>query len=434
MTFFRLAPSILFLILCQTVHAQEWQFYDQENSALPHSGIRQILVDSDNNKWLQIGADSISYGHVLKIDNSSEWTFYNWNNSPLPQSRISCIMLDDFDRIWVANDNGEVHILHSDEEWSQLEWPADSPWQSPIMMMAYTEEEDLLWFCGSESGLMRMDIDQQELTDLSFPFPGILFDQITSMIEDGYGNILAHSVTSTILGIYNDLDGWSASSISMGAVASHMSQSEDKIWIPGTGILHSLNTTSNEHVIDTINTSMSLRFGMEDQQDNIWIALGNSKLDPGFSPGYLAGLIRQDPEGEVVNLNEFIGSPLIYTIVEDHEGSIWIGTTEGLSIYGPISSTSNETATANEVQSALQLFPNPSAGDLHLKLPSGIAEQVSICIYNTQGKLQKKFDYPHLSDAQSPLMLRIDDLAEGTYYLLLRVSDQRWNSRFVVCH
>ncbi|WBM74458.1 T9SS type A sorting domain-containing protein [Saprospira grandis] len=91
------------------------------------------------------------------------------------------------------------------------------------------------------------------------------------------------------------------------------------------------------------------------------------------------------------------------------------------------------TATLSLVQvyQELQLFPNPSSGQLNVQLKAAPLSDGELRIYNLSGQLLKRTNWPAGQQLQA---LQLDDWPNGLYLLELHLQGESWRKRFVLTH
>jgi ligand-binding sensor domain-containing protein len=77
-----------------------WTVYTTSNSGLPNNSVRAIAFDSAGNAWI-----GTYFGGLAKFDGST-WTVYTTSNSGLPSDFVKCIDLDSMNNVWVGTDFG----------------------------------------------------------------------------------------------------------------------------------------------------------------------------------------------------------------------------------------------------------------------------------------------------------------------------------------
>jgi len=86
-----------------------WTYIHENSCELPSNNIRDIKIDSKNNKWLCTG------NGLAKFDDET-WTIYNILNSDIPNNLIETIEIDSENKKWVGTSGGGLATF-DDNEW-----------------------------------------------------------------------------------------------------------------------------------------------------------------------------------------------------------------------------------------------------------------------------------------------------------------------------
>jgi len=84
-----------------------------------------------------------------------------------------------------------------------------------------------------------------------------------------------------------------------------------------------------------------------------------------------------------------------------------------------------------QVYQKLQLFPNPSSGQLNVQLKAAPLSDGELRIYNLSGQLLKRTNWPAGQQLQA---LQLEDWPNGLYLLELHLQGESWRKRFVLTH
>lgn len=154
-----------------------WTIYDSTNSPLKYSGGREIFVDKLNNKW--IGLD---FRGLYKLENDANWTYFSPLNSGLGGTEVNKIREDNLGNLWITMSYyGLTKFSPSLNQWQN--WtPQNSGIQSGHPWGFYVDKLNTKWLGSGNNDSLG------EFNDINFKYN--LFQTNTYDIkEDILGNL-----------------------------------------------------------------------------------------------------------------------------------------------------------------------------------------------------------------------------------------------------
>lgn len=165
------------------------------------------------------------------------------------------------------------------------------------------------------------------------------------------------------------------------------------------------NLILNRIAIDSVNYNSTFTHEIfQDSKNNIWVA------DEGHLHVYGAGT-------EIVfdSSNSPLGNELSYSFFEDPNGKIWIGSPEGIVIYDPAPIHTIKDKNPAKTNSHFKIITQPHSKSLIAICNSDKPSEISLSLFNLQGKLiYKTSGFYQSGNHRIPLKI---NFAEGTYLL-----------------
>jgi len=100
-------------------------------------------------------------------------------------------------------------------------------------------------------------------------------------------------------------------------------------------------------------------------------------------------------------------------------------------VYYPYSNNTTSTNTANFVDSKLNIYPNPTAGNFSIDLQVASSEAVHLQVYNLIGQqVAEQWNYPEA--IHSTIKFNLYDLPEGVYFVEATASNMKMVKRLII--
>ncbi|MFT6952263.1 MAG: diguanylate cyclase (GGDEF)-like protein, partial [Paraglaciecola sp.] len=368
----------------QRANFTTWQHHDKQTDSLASNVVHTIYQDQQQRIWLgtEAGAslwngrnaflnysstDGLAHDKVLSILQDTSglmWfgTFYGLTNSikvpfeHLDEGLAHSLILGFAETqssagestIWAAtyggltrlNSNGEVlQIINKDTE----------PALSDARVMAVHGDNNMLWFGTRGGGLGRLNVDNQHIKyyvhDPDDP-TSLSFNGVTSILPDTFGNLWAGTYGGGLnylpAGsdefIHYRFDENNPRSLNSDRVLA-ISQLFDGTIVVGTVSGINLFDPVNldfDHIehqpdnVDSLSASMAWAF-YQDPNESLWIGTQGGGLNK-WQKQDIAAL-----NNDFTHYDSFSGLPssLIYAILDDEKGHLWLSSTAGLTRLNP---------------------------------------------------------------------------------------------------
>lgn len=263
----------------------------------------------------------------------------------LTDDYITCFYIDDQNIIWLGSRSGTIFKANTNRKPFELHHNYIKEGQRliPTSVRAILKTKTDLWLGTNHNGIT---IFKNENLYEKHPYYQSGFKQtyIRSLLEDRKGNIWIGGVSG--LECYMPEKQKCVSYISrelqpglnIWSVFSIAPSYKDYIWVGLFNALAKIDlTTYDIEIIDLTKWigNHSVMKILEDQDKNVWLATEGGgiirlKLNPLGDITDTLLLNRKD-----VRTNQLTGN-LVYALYEDHQGDIWIGTSEGVDCIDPV--------------------------------------------------------------------------------------------------
>jgi ligand-binding sensor domain-containing protein/signal transduction histidine kinase len=324
-----------------------FQHHAQDPASLIRNEIEDLLIDESGGLWVG------TYGGGMSRTDPRRAAFSLYQAQPdepngLSESAIWSIFEDSSGILWIGTDGGGLDSFdRARGEWRHYLADAASPTslQSDVVMGVYEDHLGALWISTVGGGLSRMDRETEEFsTYRNRPDDpsSISNDIVWFAREDNLGNLWV----GTAWGL-NRLDRETGkftrhlhdpsdpNSLADNNVGSFLQDSSGTIWVGTHDGLNRLDPGNHQfqryqHVPeDPQSLSHSIVFSIhEDTSGQLWFGTwggGLNRYEP-TTDGFTHYRVRDGLPNEV-----------IYGIMEDAEGRLWLTTNNGLSRFDPTS-------------------------------------------------------------------------------------------------
>ncbi len=279
-------------------------------NGLPHNSLRDIAQTPDGHLWFATWEGAVRY-------NGIDFTVVGRGTSPgLRDNGVGALYVDPKGRLWLSDSRGNLGRLQSDGRWRFWERGADWP-QALIHDMAM-DRQGRLWLLFENHGLGRLDPDDR--FSYVAPEPGIpLPASYPRMVIDGDDRIWVGTMDGLVL---RDADGrWQRAPSRWGlppGLVWPYRGSDGSLWLVASERIYRMRGGQVVLVRELPGvghfTSM-----LRDRNGELWLGTENH------------GLLRVGAHGvERLAAGDVLPSGRIASLLEDAEGSIWVGANGGL--------------------------------------------------------------------------------------------------------
>lgn len=372
-------------------------FHDPKNPySLSHNTVRSVYEDKTGRLWIG------TFGGGLNRFDREKEQFEYWLNEPgsstsLNSNHVLSIYEDRIGMLWIGTFGGGVNRFNPEKD--QFAYLANEPGNphslsDNLVLSIFEDKEGMLWIGTGDGGLNRFDREKGEFTHwIHEPGKsnGLCNNRVRAICEDSSGMLWIGTFDG--LNRYDRETGQFAcfrhdpsnpESLSHNHVRAIYEDRMGDLWIGTFGGLNRFNreketfisythdpdnphSLSHDRVVSIcedrggtlwIGTGNGLnRFDREKNQFTHWVnepgnpySLSNNRVQSIYEDKngvlwigtYGGGLNRFDPkEARFVTYNEKDGLPndVVYGILEDDEGDLWLSTNKGISRFDPLTET-----------------------------------------------------------------------------------------------
>ncbi len=333
----------------EKIDGQNWQV-TKRNRQLQRSDSSSFTLCADNEGDIWLFEDKADNGAWCYETATDKWTHIHQNSGGLALNNniVRGIVPGNPGEVWIGTDHGGINILHKFRHTVQYieHIPDDnrSISQNSITTL-YRDNTGIIWIGTYKKGLnfyhenmVKFPLYQFQ----SYNRNSLPFDDVNRFVEDAKGNLWIGTNGGGL--IYYDRnnntfrqykhDPANPSSISGNVIVSLCIDHKGQLWagtyfggldrFTGNGFVHYKNIPGDPSSI----SDNSVWEIMEDSRQQLWI-------------GTLAGgLNTLNPStGKFHRMDDIFKSRYVAALLEDKKGNIWIGGSEGLTMYNPAKGT-----------------------------------------------------------------------------------------------
>ncbi len=314
-----------------------------------HGGIQTATSDKDGNLWVGL------MGYIIRFDGES--ARYYSSNIGIHGEAVCKLIIDREENIWIGTRGGGL-IRYTDD--SFLTFTKEDGLPSEFVRAFHQDKDGDIWF-GLTAGSLGL-FDGYDL--YTFDFPGACnVEMVTSIFDDPDERV----TFATNKGFYHLIDGEGLVNVNhlydlpFGVTINDVVVEKDTIWAITYNSLMKYHNGKTEHYSIQ---GISFLYGLDIHTDgSIWLhshrapyvfdrdsnftqketfgelshptVLQSTKDKHGWVniASFGEGLIREkDDKVEIFNKkNSSLNTNIIYSIISDKDGNLWLGTQKGIS-------------------------------------------------------------------------------------------------------
>jgi ligand-binding sensor domain-containing protein/signal transduction histidine kinase len=317
-----------------------YRYDENDPDSISNDSITSIYEDSQGTLW-------IGTNDGLNIFNRETDTFISYRydeNDPdsISNDSITSIYEDSQGTLWIGTNDGLNIFNRETDTFISYRYDENDPdsISNDSITSIYEDSQGTLWI-GTSSGLNRLN--SRELSFKSYKIEynnpnGINSNRILSLYKDSEGILWIGTMNGiNKLNFYKQAFRYYTDILNMNTVLGICSADDKILWIQVNESIVKYDSASHaiediwDNVIKSSDRSNFIRntfcIGID---GSLWIALGST------------GLERFNPEtGEIIiytsDADNSLSSNTVTSLYTSKDGTIWIGTTEGLCSYDDIS-------------------------------------------------------------------------------------------------
>jgi len=217
--------------LAHLTGTEEWQFFNTDNSELPHNIVLAMSSDNHGGVWVGTG------GGLVHVMADGQWNVFTPDNSGLPSKVVNAMVSDDIGGLWVGMWGfGFAHLTHNNE-WEIFQ--AERPEFSEVSAIE-KDEQDGIWIGTKNVGLIHLN-KEEEWQSFNTDNSELPNNRILSLSKDNSGGLWIG--TSSGLAYRNSRSEWlifnkENSGLSENGVQVIANDGRGGIWLSSFGLFH----------------------------------------------------------------------------------------------------------------------------------------------------------------------------------------------------
>lgn len=381
------------------------------STGLPHNEIRSIFKDRYHTQWFGTFG-----GGLCQLEPFSEvFKNYRTRTHGLSHAQVWSILTTSHEDLWVATEQGLNRLKKGEQRFQQFHFSGGSPntLKHPTVKSLLEPLPGTLWV-GTRNGLNFIDLDTEEISSLILDIEtskGPDKDIIWAMEKDASGGVWLAGELGGLTYIHQ-ADDPSAFTRYDHQPGSHMGPSDKwttcleiddqgYLWVgthdSGLDRIHVERIDEGfENISYNPKRSTSLRSNTVfdtyiDKRQRLWVGTSGGGLNLGDA--------RNPGNFQAYTLEDGLPNEVIYSILEDKRGDLWLSTNNGLACFNP----EQETFLAYDVGDGLQsnefnagAFHRDSQGNLYFGGIDGLTQFDSLALKQTAAPADIVIDRVHL--------------------------------------
>lgn len=337
--FFLLTSDCLYILNQKGTRFEPYSISNENSLVQP---FYEIVSDNQNGLWI-VGSKSL-YHINLNSNTTSQFDIKKYFKDG-KISRVKDMLIDSENNIWIATFGEGLLMFDTNKDKFEL-LNKKTGYDIAIVRVLYEDNQKQLWL-GGENGIRVLNIQTKKLVKVFKEdyqnVLGINDDALYSIFQDKNLNLWFGTYFGGINILFKEQEqfnyypaGYRPGNVSGKAVRQIIEDGE-LLWIATEdGGLNKFNKKTQEfkHFKDLSNESKIIRSNnihalLKDRNNNLWIGT----FDDGVNVMNLkSGAVRYINTGNTPELK----SDMVFSLLEDADGIIYFGTSNGLTLYDPV--------------------------------------------------------------------------------------------------
>ncbi|QTD49590.1 two-component regulator propeller domain-containing protein [Sulfidibacter corallicola] len=324
-----------------------YSHHPEDENTLSDNNILCLLA-TENDLW--IGTEGGGLNRLnLERDQIMRFRFHKDRPRGLPSDVVNDLLAESDERIWVATDNGLAVFHLPTGQFKTFRHHRDNPTSLSANQVTSLEMDDegFIWVGTREGGLNRLDPATGRFRRFRHhpnQDNSLCNDQILHLARDKSGMIWVATQRGLsrlnphnyfFLNFTHQPD--TPNSLSDNTVHTVLEDSKGRLWVGTQNGLNYLDPTQQEFFRHYARVSApkslsesNVRMLFEDRSGLLWVGTANGGLNKFNSRHSEFQHIRLLP-----NTKNTLTNPVVWSILEDHLGFLWIATEKGLNRLDP---------------------------------------------------------------------------------------------------
>jgi len=249
--------------------------------------VRAITLDNDENIWIGTSGKGLTQYEPL----TNSWRTFTTLNSELPSNRIMSLLVDKDDDLWIGTQGGGLTIYDKNGRFIDYSQDSNRTLSAKTIWNIFKDSKDQIWLATRDNGLIQFDKNKGIIKNYNLENVGLPSNNIRVITEDDKG----------FLWLGTDENGIVKFDINNEKTTVYQAQKE-------TNSLSSNSIKSLYYDVDNV----------------LWIGTNNHGLDAYHT---------KEKKFYNYTVNEGLSNNVIYAILPDDKGNLWLSSNKGISKF-----------------------------------------------------------------------------------------------------
>lgn len=310
-----------------------------ENGSLSQRSVRSIFMDSQGGMWLGTYFGGLNYYHPLKNRFKSVKRIPYQNS--LNDNVVSCIVEDKDKNLWIGTNDGGLNLFNPNTRrftyYTLQEAERERGIGSNNIKAVYVDEEKELVYIGTHAGgLNVLHRKSGKMEHYNQKNSNLIDDNVYAILPDGDGNIWLGTLSAlvrfnlekqTFTTIEKEKEG---APFTCKRITTIFQDTKKRIWIGGEDGLSIYNQINGE----LQRNQLLPQSPVEQAFINCINETSNGTLWIGTREG-IYGFNEQEKKIKHYTTANGLPNNVVYGILEDSSGKLWMSTNKGLTHFSP---------------------------------------------------------------------------------------------------
>lgn len=310
-----------------------------ENGSLSQRSVRSIFMDSQGGMWLGTYFGGLNYYHPLKNRFKSVKRIPYQNS--LNDNVVSCIVEDKDKNLWIGTNDGGLNLFNPNTRrftyYTLQEAERERGIGSNNIKAVYVDEEKELVYIGTHAGgLNILHRKSGKMEHYNQKNSNLIDDNVYAILPDGDGNIWLGTLSAlvrfnpekqTFTTIEKEKEG---APFTCKRITTIFQDTKKRIWIGGEDGLSIYNQINGE----LQRNQLLPQSPVEQAFINCINETSNGTLWIGTREG-IYGFNEQEKKIKHYTTANGLPNNVVYGILEDSSGKLWMSTNKGLTYFSP---------------------------------------------------------------------------------------------------
>lgn len=310
-----------------------------ENGSLSQRSVRSIFMDSQGGMWLGTYFGGLNYYHPLKNRFKSVKRIPYQNS--LNDNVVSCIVEDKDKNLWIGTNDGGLNLFNPNTRrftyYTLQEAERERGIGSNNIKAVYVDEEKELVYIGTHAGgLNILHRKSGKMEHYNQKNSNLIDDNVYAILPDGDGNIWLGTLSAlvrfnpekqTFTTIEKEKEG---APFTCKRITTIFQDTKKRIWIGGEDGLSIYNQINGE----LQRNQLLPQSPVEQAFINCINETSNGTLWIGTREG-IYGFNEQEKKIKHYTTANGLPNNVVYGILEDSSGKLWMSTNKGLTHFSP---------------------------------------------------------------------------------------------------